>query len=132
MRRTTIVILGSVLLVIVLLCTALFVALIAGRDGTSTAWEPRWDRDRDHWDAPMWEPLEGSRIAPFVAGTLGLLTCLVLAGGLALAGVWLASRGRQRPPAGAEPPGLEALRGRYARGEITREEYLARKDELSR
>jgi len=119
------------LLVVVLLCAALFIGWIAGREGTGTGWEPRWDRDRDHFDAPMWEPLEGSRVAPFIVGLLGLLSCLVLAGGLVLGGLWLSNRSR-RPPAGGEPPELEALRGRYAQGEISREEHLAKRDEQSR
>jgi len=137
MRRTTVIILGSILLVVVLLCAALSVVWLAGREGTGTSWAPRWDRDRHHFDAPTWEPLAGSGAGLFVAGLLGLLSWLLLAGGLVLGGVWLARGSRRRPAAGTEPeppepPELEALRGRYARGEISREEYLARRDELNR
>lgn len=131
MRRSTIFVVGGVVLVVLLLCAALLAVLMANRAGIGTGWEPRWDRDRHHFDGPMWEPLEGIRVVPVVAGLLGLLGCLALAGVLVLAGVLLARSGRPAPPRAAEPPELAALRGRYARGEISREEYLARRDELS-
>lgn len=132
MRRSTIVVVGGVLFVVVLLCAALFAVLMVNRAGIGTGWEPRWDRDRHHFDGPMWERPGGTRVAPVVAGLVGLLSCLGLAGVLVLAGALLARRGRPAPPGAAEPPELAALRGRYARGEISREEYLARRDELSR
>lgn len=131
MKRSTILILGGALLVVLLLCAALFVALTAGRDSTTTGWDPRWDRDRNHWDSPMWELTDGSRVGMLVLGLLGLLSCLLLVGGLVLGGVWLANRSRPSPPGLDQPSEIEALRGRYARGEISREEYLARRDDLA-
>jgi uncharacterized membrane protein len=132
MKRSTILILGGVALVILLLCAVLFLGWIAAQDGTSTTWQPRWDRDRHHWDMPMWQPFTGSRVAFGVLFLLGLLSCLLLVGGLVLLGVWLANRNRQRSPAAGGPTELDVLRGRYARGEISREEYLARREELRR
>lgn len=132
MRRSTILIAGGGLLVVVLLCAVLFAGWIAGRGGTSMGWEPRLDRDRHHFDVPTWDSWEGSRVGLYGVGLLGLVSCLVLAGALVLGGVLLARNRRPSPPAAAGPPELVELRGRYARGEISREEYLQRRDELSR
>jgi putative membrane protein len=75
---------------------------------------------------------------------IGLLFWGVIIGGAALLIGWLFSRGRQpakqvQPPAGpVQPPAkleesaLEILRRRYARGEITREEYDMMKETLTR
>lgn len=56
----------------------------------------------------------------------GVVFWLLLLGALGV-GVWLAARRMRRPRDAA----LEALRERYARGEITREEFEARRRDLA-
>jgi hypothetical protein len=94
MNRTTVVILGGTLLVAVLLCASLFAGWLASRDQISSDWEPSWDRDRTQWESPTGEPVDGSAVGMCVLGLLGLLSCLLLAGGLVLCGAWLANRRR--------------------------------------
>jgi putative membrane protein len=65
---------------------------------------------------------------------LGLLF-LLLIGGLIAGGIWLASRppnagGRGRGPEPPEDP-LDILRRRYARGEITKEQFEAMRQDLT-
>ncbi len=134
MSRTAIVIIiAAILGVVVLLCGLLSVALIAGRDANHMDWEPRLDRDRHHWDSPMWEPTDGSRVGGFLLGLLGLVSCLLLAGGLVVGAAWLANSSRRQKPGLAEKPAeIEALRARYARGEISRDEYITQMEELRR
>lgn len=134
MKKSTILIIGAALLVVVLLCGVLLIALLAGGNDTSR-WQPRLDRDRTQWDWHMddWDMddwMDGSRIGPFVLALLGLVSCLLVVGGLVLAGVLLARRGRPRSPAPGEPTELQALQRRYARGEISRDQYVARREEL--
>ena len=70
-------------------------------------------------------------------GLIFLVLFLVLIGGLLVGGVWLVGRGVRtgglslgpRAEATAEDP-LEILRRRYARGEITREEYQSMREDL--
>jgi putative membrane protein len=70
-------------------------------------------------------------------GLIFLVLFLVLLGALIVGAIWLVSRGsgsggfnlgQQDPRAKADP--LEILRQRYARGEITREEYQAMREDL--
>lgn len=71
-------------------------------------------------------------------GLVGLLLMALLWGGLILAAVWLIRA--LFPQAGhptavssiAKPSAHEILDGRYARGEISREEYDSMKEALSR
>jgi uncharacterized membrane protein len=132
MKRNTILIIGAIALVAVLLCAVLFIGWLAAREGSIATWQPRLDRDRHHWDMPMWEPIAGPRVWPVVLGVLGLLSCLLLVGALALGALLLANRRAQSPPVPGAPIELDLLRGRYARGEMSREEYLARREELRR
>ncbi len=81
----------------------------------------------------MWEPTDGSRVGGFLLGLLGLVSCLLLAGGLVAGAAWLANSSRRQKPGPAEEPAeMEALRARYARGEISRDEYVTQMEELRR
>lgn len=70
-------------------------------------------------------------------GWIFLLLFLVLIGGVIGGGIWRLNRSggagpahvQQRPAAPNEDP-LEILRRRYARGEITREEYASMREDL--
>lgn len=70
-------------------------------------------------------------------GWIFLLLFLVLIGGVIGGGIWLLNRDegagpaqmQQRPAASSEDP-LEILRRRYARGEITREEFYSMREDL--
>jgi len=70
-------------------------------------------------------------------GWIFLLLFLVLIGGVIGGGIWLLNRGggsgpahiQQRPAATDEDP-LEILRRRYARGEITREDFYSMREDL--
>jgi putative membrane protein len=72
-------------------------------------------------------------------GLVGLLFMFLFWGGLILLAVWLAkaifsssSRNRSSsPPAGKSQAALEILAERYARGEITRDQYEIMKEDLS-
>jgi len=72
-------------------------------------------------------------------GGLGLLIMLLFWGFLIFLGVWLvkalfsSSTNNQAPPdqRGKSPNALEILAQRYARGEITREQYEIMKQDLS-
>ncbi len=70
-------------------------------------------------------------------GWVFLLLFLVLIGSVLGGGIWLLSRsgssGPVRTQQSRETPGedpLEILRRRYARGEITREEYQSMREDL--
>jgi putative membrane protein len=72
----------------------------------------------------------------WITGLVFLLLFLVLIGGLAAVVVWLIARqpstgstGQQKQPATREDS-LEILRQRYARGEISREEYQTIREDL--
>ena len=91
-------------------------------------------RDR-WWDGMMWDGAGGGFMVVWLV--FGLLLIVLLVVGI----VWLvrqvSSTGggptdQQRPPAGGPPSGSarEDLDGRYARGEISREEYRAIRDDL--
>jgi hypothetical protein len=112
MNRTTVVILAGALLVVVLLCAALLAGIIVTQDNAHMmGWEQRWERDRGQWGFPMAERPAIGRVGLLLVGLLGLVSCLVLAGGLVLGGVWLAgSSRRSSEPRGlvAPAPGLEA------------------------
>ena len=78
-------------------------------------------------------PLEAWEMHPMmwgVSGALGIGMMLILWGVVIVGGVlairWLVSQGRESRPDAA----LDILRQRYARGEIDREEFLARKRDL--
>ena len=62
---------------------------------------------------------------------LGMLLVMLVFWGLVIAGLVLAVRWlmRQGRPSGSDVA-LEILRERYARGEIDRDEYLAKKGDL--
>ena len=60
---------------------------------------------------------------------MGLFWVLVI-GGIAWLVVWLVNR-PARPNAGIEESALDILKRRYARGEISREEYERIKEDLS-
>jgi putative membrane protein len=70
-------------------------------------------------------------------GLIFLVLFLVLIGGLIVGGIWLVGRGvgagglnlGPRMGASTEDP-LEILRRRYARGEITSEEYQSMREDL--
>jgi len=61
---------------------------------------------------------------------LMFVVLLVLIGGTIAAVVWLTRRGTAGPTAGGDGGALRILRERYARGEISREEYERMRDEL--
>jgi putative membrane protein len=74
--------------------------------------------------------------AGWVTGLVFLLLFVLLIGGLAAVAVWAFTRqsgtpsaSRQQLPSGDEDS-LELLRRRYARGEISREEFLAMREDL--
>ncbi|MFQ5814432.1 MAG: SHOCT domain-containing protein [Anaerolineae bacterium] len=70
-------------------------------------------------------------------GLIFLILFLVLIGGLIVGAIWLVSRSTgssglnlgQRTETSTEDP-LDILRRRYARGEITREEYQSMREDL--
>lgn len=70
-------------------------------------------------------------------GLIVLVLFLVLIGGLIVGGIWLVSRGTgsgglnfgQGTESSREGP-LDILKQRYARGEITREEYESMREDL--
>ncbi|HSJ55872.1 MAG TPA: SHOCT domain-containing protein [Anaerolineae bacterium] len=74
-----------------------------------------------------------------LVGLLVLVLFLVLVAGAVVAAIWYSRRGvsaprePRMPPPGAlttQEDALETVRRRYARGEITREEYLEIRQEL--
>lgn len=79
------------------------------------------------WDWDWWHPMWGVGAAWGVGMLVGMLVFwgLVLVG-LVLGIRWLIAAGRRSRPDAA----LEILRQRYARGEIDREEFEARKRDL--
>jgi len=68
-------------------------------------------------------------------GGFGLIFWLLVLGAVIAATVWLvrsmAQRANQQRPAERRSPGLEVLEERYARGEISREEYLQKKRDIA-
>jgi uncharacterized membrane protein len=66
---------------------------------------------------------------------LALVLFVVLIGGLIAAVIWLTKRtaGASRPISekGAQEPPLDVVRRRYARGEITREEFVTMQQDLT-
>ena len=66
-------------------------------------------------------------------GWLGLISNLVLwvgfMGGLTVLVVWAIRRGRG-PAASGQPTTMEMLQAQYARGEITREQYGLKKQDI--
>lgn len=78
-------------------------------------------------------------IVELVIGLLVLIFFLVLVAGAVVAAIWYSRRRGSTPrEPGMSPPGalttqkdaLETVRRRYARGEITREEYLQIREDL--
>lgn len=65
----------------------------------------------------------GMSIMMWLAGLFWLVVVAAVVAGL----WWLVRRGRPAP----RDPALDALRERYARGEITREEFEARRRDLA-
>ena len=74
----------------------------------------------------------------FGFGLTGLLFMLILWGGLIFGAHWLIKtlfQGSQQPPthsSKSDPDPHKILEQRYARGEITREQYEVMKEDLSR
>jgi putative membrane protein len=82
------------------------------------------DRPYDWGMHPMWWA--------WGAGGVVMMLMMLVFWGLTIAGIVLAIRWLVRQGSGARPdPALEILRQRYARGEINREEFEARKRDLS-
>jgi len=109
--------------------TGMAFAALAG--GTPPALAQAQDRDWNGWAShPMW----GMWGMWSVWGLMMMLLMLVFWGlviaGLAVGLRWLVSLARdpRRDPADAA---LDILRGRYARGEISREEFEAKKRDLA-
>lgn len=65
-------------------------------------------------------------VGSIVAGLLGLALLILLVLGI----VWLARQLRAQRANGS-PEALEIVRRDYARGDLTREEYLQRRDDLT-
>jgi putative membrane protein len=69
-------------------------------------------------------------------GLFGLLLMLIFWGFLVLLAVWLvkalfqADRNTTEPPSGSDLTAREILNNRYARGEISREQYELMKEDL--
>jgi putative membrane protein len=69
----------------------------------------------------------------WVIGLVLLVLFLVLLAIVVVGGIWLISRSSSSGKAPVRPRGddsLEILRQRYAKGEITREEYQAMREDL--
>ena len=68
-------------------------------------------------------------------GGIGLILMLLFWGGLIFGGVWLVktlfNNGQNGPAAPRQPSAQEILDQRYARGEISREEYEIIKKDLA-
>jgi putative membrane protein len=69
----------------------------------------------------------------WIGPILGLVFWLGVTGGLTLLFVWFVRRTRVRSapaaPGGGQPPAREILQTRYAKGEITREQYQLMKQD---
>ncbi|MFO7638206.1 MAG: SHOCT domain-containing protein [bacterium] len=61
---------------------------------------------------------------------LGIIVWVVLLGGVAALVVWALRQYAPRGGAHTDPDALEILRRRYARGEVTREQYEQMKRDL--
>jgi putative membrane protein len=72
----------------------------------------------------------------FSFGSIGLIIMVLFLGVIIAGAVWLirlvvnSSQGTPTTPAGRESNALELLNQRYARGEITREQYQLIKEDL--
>ncbi len=68
-------------------------------------------------------------------GGIGLILMLLFWGGLIFGGVWLVktlfNNGQNSPAAPRQPSAREILDQRYARGEITREQYEIMKKDVT-
>ncbi len=60
---------------------------------------------------------------------LPILFAVLIVAGLGLVGVWALQEGRHRPPTAGRRP-LDILKERYARGELTREQFEQMRREL--
>jgi putative membrane protein len=103
---------------------AAMVAALVGASGGA------WAQDRP-WDGWGMHPMGG------VWGLWGLAMMIVMLvfWGLVIAGLvlgirWLLAVGRESRPGSRQDPALDILRQRYARGDISREEFEARKRDL--
>ena len=94
-------------------------ATVLGAPAPAWAQGPGWDGWAMH---PMWG-LWGVGMAVMMVASWALLIA-----GLVLGIRWLVSQGRERRP--GHDRALEILRERYARGEIGREEFEARRRDL--
>ncbi|HZS33992.1 MAG TPA: SHOCT domain-containing protein [Methylomirabilota bacterium] len=99
-------------------------AFTAGRLG------PAWAQDRP-WEWG-WHPMWGMWSAWGIGMLLVMLTFWVLVIVALIAGVrWLIHQGREPGREPRRDSALEILRERYARGEINKEEFDAKKRDLS-
>jgi putative membrane protein len=62
---------------------------------------------------------------------LGLIFWLLILAGIVAAAMWFVRGMPQGRGGGSRSPGLDALEERYAKGEISREEYLQKKRDLA-
>jgi putative membrane protein len=80
------------------------------------------------WDASFWHMSEGWAWMPLM-GLIPLLFLALLVAIVVLLVRWM-SNAPERPPGSRGSSALDALGERYARGEISREEYLQKKADL--
>jgi putative membrane protein len=75
----------------------------------------------------------GSGLGGFAAMGFGFLFWLLIIGGIVALVIWAVrtSSGRSHGTAGHEPDALEIARRRYARGEISKEQFEQLKRDLS-
>lgn len=62
---------------------------------------------------------------------VGLIPMVVILGGLAAFLLWALGRTQSTPPGSGEPTARDLLDARYARGEITREQYQQMREDIS-
>ncbi len=72
----------------------------------------------------------------WIVGLIALALLVLFVVGIVVLGIWTSGRRTRSQEGGQGYPGradeaLEILRQRYARGEITREEFLAMREDLS-
>jgi putative membrane protein len=75
------------------------------------------------WGMGFWWPMGWPML------TLSILTIAIVMA-IIVVGIWLASKTLRTPPSSKNDKALETLRDRYAKGEITAEEYRRMRREL--